>query len=44
MTIALRISLGAPIALIALVVFTGALLLEWLGDLMRTCPNSENTK
>ena len=44
MTTALRISIGAPIALIALVVFTAALLLEWLGDLARTCPHSENTK
>ena len=44
MNTALRISIGAPIALIALIVFTAALLLEWLGDLSRTCPPSENTK
>jgi hypothetical protein len=44
MKTALRISIGAPIALIALIVFTAVLLLEWLGDLARTCPPSENTK
>jgi hypothetical protein len=44
MATALRISIGAPIALIALVVFAVALLIEWLGDLTRTCPHSENMK
>jgi hypothetical protein len=43
-TIALRISLGIPIALLALVVFAAALLTEWLGDLARTCPHSEDAK
>jgi hypothetical protein len=44
MTTALRISLFAPIALVALVVFVAALLLEWIGDLARTCPHSEESK
>jgi hypothetical protein len=43
-TIALRISLGIPIALLALVLFAAAMLTEWLGDLARSCPHSENTK
>jgi hypothetical protein len=29
---------------LALVVFAVAMLTEWLGDLARTCPHSENTK
>jgi hypothetical protein len=44
MTTVLRISLLAPIALVALMVFTAALLLEWLGDLTRACPHSEDSK
>jgi hypothetical protein len=44
MNTALRISIGAPFALIALIVFAVALLVEWLGDLARTCPPSENAK
>ena len=44
MTTVLRISLLAPIALVALVVFTAALLLEWIGDLTRTCPHPEDSK
>lgn len=44
MTTVLRISFFAPIALVALVVFLAALLLEWIGDLMRTCPPSEDSK
>jgi hypothetical protein len=45
MTAALiRITIGAPIAIIALIAFTAALLIEWLGDLARTCPHSETPK
>ena len=44
MTTVLRISIGAPIAVAALIVFTIALLAEWLGDLARSCPHSENSK
>jgi hypothetical protein len=43
MTTVFRITL-APIAMLALVAFGVALLVEWLGDLSRTCPHSENTK
>jgi len=43
MSTALRIAL-APIALLALVVFCLALLAEWLGDLARTCPHSEDSQ
>jgi hypothetical protein len=35
------IALGAPIAAIALLAFALALLIEWLGDLSRICPDSE---
>jgi hypothetical protein len=45
MTAALtRIAIGAPIAVLALIAFTAALLIEWLGDLARTCPPSETRK
>ena len=44
MTSVLRISIGIPIALLALLVFAAAMLTEWLGDLARTRPHSENTK
>ena len=40
----LRLTIGAPIAVLALLVFTAALLAEWIGDLKRTCPDSENSK
>jgi hypothetical protein len=43
-TTALRISLVIPIMLFALLVFAAALLTEWLGDLARTCPHSENNQ
>jgi hypothetical protein len=39
-----RIAIGAPIAVIALIAFSAALLIEWLGDLARTCPDSETPK
>jgi hypothetical protein len=38
----IRITLGAPIALVALVLFLVAVLIEWLGDLSRACTRSEN--
>jgi len=42
MTTALtRVVIFAPIALIAFAAFAVALLIEWSGDLMRTCPDSE---
>lgn len=44
MTTALRIFLGTTIALIALIVFSAALLSEWLGDLADAFRRSETTK
>jgi hypothetical protein len=38
----LRITVAAPLVAIAMVAFLVALLVEWLGDLARTCPNPEN--
>jgi len=38
----IRITLSAPFMALALAVFGAALLIEWLGDLARTCPNPEN--
>jgi hypothetical protein len=37
----LRITLGAPLIAVALAAFTIALLIEWVGDLARTCPHPE---
>jgi hypothetical protein len=37
----LRITIGAPLVAIAMLAFSVALLIEWLGDLARTCPNPE---
>ena len=39
-TALLRLTL-APFVAAALVAFAAALLIEWLGDLARTCPHSE---
>lgn len=40
-TATLRACIVAPLALLALAAFCAALLVEWLGDLSRTCPDSE---
>ncbi len=37
----IRITLGAPLVAIVLAAFAIALLVEWLGDLARTCPHPE---
>ena len=41
-TVALRIFIGAPFIAIAMLAFSIALLIEWIGDLARTCPHPEN--
>ena len=38
----LRLTLGAPLVVIAMLAFSIALLIEWLGDRARTCPHPEN--
>ena len=38
----IRITIGLPIAALALAAFVAALLVEWIGDLTRRCPHSEN--
>jgi hypothetical protein len=40
-TVVIRITVGAPLVALALVAFTIALLIEWFGDLARTCPHPE---
>jgi hypothetical protein len=42
-TALLRITL-APFVAAALLAFAAALLIEWLGDLARTCPNMEKPR
>jgi len=37
----LRITIGAPLVAIAMLAFSVALLVGWLGDLARTCPSPE---
>lgn len=37
----IRITLVAPLVAMALAAFAIALLLEWIGDLARTCPHPE---
>jgi hypothetical protein len=36
-----RISIGAPLVVLAMLAFAVAMLVEWLGDMARTCPNPE---
>ncbi|MEO8018503.1 MAG: hypothetical protein ABI769_11860 [Pseudomonadota bacterium] len=43
MTTVFRIAIVTPFAIIAFAAFAAALLIEWLGDLARTCPDSEKT-
>jgi hypothetical protein len=40
-TVLIRITLGAPLVAIALTAFAIALLVEWIADLTRACPNPE---
>jgi hypothetical protein len=37
----LRITVGAPLIALAMLAFSVVLLVEWLGDLSRTCPHPE---
>jgi hypothetical protein len=41
-TAVIRITIGLPIAALALAAFVAVLLVEWLGDLTRRCPHPEN--
>jgi hypothetical protein len=38
----IRITIGLPIAALALAAFLAAMLVEWLGDRARRVPNPEN--
>jgi hypothetical protein len=38
----IRITIGLPIAALALAAFVAALLVEWIGDLVRRGPHPEN--
>jgi len=40
-TSVIRITIGLPIAALALAAFVAALLVEWLGDLLRRGPHPE---
>jgi hypothetical protein len=41
-TSVIRITIGLPIAALALTAFVAALLVEWIGDLVRRGPHAEN--
>ena len=41
-TAILRVTIAAPLVAIAMLAFSIALLVEWIGDLARTCPYPEN--
>ena len=38
----IRITIAAPLVAMAMLAFSIALLIEWLGDRARTCPHPEN--
>jgi hypothetical protein len=40
--VAIRITFGVPLVALVIVAYIAALLIEWLGDLARTGPRSEN--